>query len=142
MWDRLLPLIGKCCGIESSMRLAVARGLFSCPANHRINSICDVRVLQLSLLRSTLLSSAGFNPLGVVAELKAREFIACLHRSRHHDPGLPTRRLDPVHHHSPRARFDRRHTAFGAVAHDISLKHIDTGQYKSGLVRSEYEVLA
>jgi dihydrofolate reductase len=31
---------------------------------------------------------------------------------------------------------------FGAIKHDIILKHIGTRQYASGLVQSEYEVLA
>ena len=30
---------------------------------------------------------------------------------------------------------------FGAVPHDLKLRHISTRQYESGLVKSEYEVL-
>jgi dihydrofolate reductase len=31
---------------------------------------------------------------------------------------------------------------FGALSHDIALKHVGTQQYASGLVKSEYEVVA
>jgi hypothetical protein len=30
---------------------------------------------------------------------------------------------------------------FGAISHDIALKHVMTQQYASGLVKSEYEVV-
>jgi len=30
---------------------------------------------------------------------------------------------------------------FGSLPHDVKLRHIETRQYKSGLVRSEYQVL-
>jgi dihydrofolate reductase len=30
---------------------------------------------------------------------------------------------------------------FGSLTHDVKLRHVETRQYKSGLVRSEYEVL-
>lgn len=31
---------------------------------------------------------------------------------------------------------------FGSLAHDVKLRHVETTSYKSGLVKSEYEVLA
>jgi dihydrofolate reductase len=30
---------------------------------------------------------------------------------------------------------------FGTLAHDVRLRHVETRQYASGLVRSEYQVL-